>query len=82
MTPPEPPPNLDETQVKKRRARKLSGPSLMTAAMRKAEKEGKLVKAADVYDDHVTLMFGEDEKVVTPLQAWKAKRNARKTQGR
>jgi hypothetical protein len=77
MTPREPPkptPKLGETQVRKRRARKVT----LTAALRQVAKAGQSVKAVEVYADHITLTFGEDEKAtVTPLQAWKAKRNAR-----
>jgi hypothetical protein len=72
--PPKPTPKLGKAQVKERRAHKLT----LTAALRQAAKAGQSVKAAEVYADHITLTFGEDEKaMVTPLQAWKAKRNAR-----
>jgi hypothetical protein len=78
MTPHEPPkptPKLGKAQVRERRARKVT----LTAALRQAAKAGQPVKAAEVYADHITLTFGEDEKkeTVTPLEAWKAKRHAR-----
>jgi hypothetical protein len=77
MTPHEPPksrPKVGKAQVRERRARKVT----LTAALRQAAKAGQSVKAAEVYADHITLTFGKDEKVtVSPLQAWKAKRNAR-----
>jgi hypothetical protein len=77
MTPREPPkptPKRGETQVRKPRARKLS----LERELEKAKRAGQSVKVAEVYADHITLTFAEDEKAtVTPLQAWKAKKNAR-----
>jgi hypothetical protein len=77
MTPHEPPkprPKVGKAQVRERRARKVT----LSVALRQAAKAGQPVKAAEVYADHIRLTFGEDEKgTVTPLQAWKAKRDAR-----
>jgi hypothetical protein len=54
----------------------------LASALKQAAKAGRFAINAEVYADHVRLGFGapEPEKTaaLTPLEGWKAKRDARR----